>query len=137
MIQHAVDEPIYTTGQVAARLRVSQQTVIRSIDSGLLNGFHVPGSKHRRVSHQALVDFIRVHNLPAPELLGPMRLTLEQTDEEIGIGGVKCTIWTGTTGAGIRVRCAIPIVAAESQADVQHLRREFASHRLEKRLEHH
>lgn len=44
-----MSDGIMTTGQAATALGVSQQTVIRMFDAGLLKGYRVPGSKFRRI----------------------------------------------------------------------------------------
>lgn len=51
----------FTTGEVAKVLAISQQTVIKLIDSGQLPGYRVPLSKFRRVSYQSLVAWLRAH----------------------------------------------------------------------------
>ena len=48
-----------TTGQVAKRLGVSMRTVSKWIDSGMLLGIRIPGSKDRRVHPSALEAFER------------------------------------------------------------------------------
>lgn len=54
----------FTTGEVATLLRLSQQTVIRAFDTGQLKGFKIPGSKHRRITREQLISFIREKELP-------------------------------------------------------------------------
>lgn len=46
---------IYTTGEAAELLRVSQQTVIRMFDAGDFKGFRVPRSRFRRIPREALL----------------------------------------------------------------------------------
>lgn len=48
----------YTVGQVATLFAVAHPTVRNWIDTGKLRGFGLPGSSHRRVSHEDLVAFI-------------------------------------------------------------------------------
>ncbi|HWL93898.1 MAG TPA: helix-turn-helix domain-containing protein, partial [Phycisphaerae bacterium] len=55
---------VFTTGEVADICRISQQTVIRCFDSGKLHGFRVPGSKFRRIPREALLHFMRDHDIP-------------------------------------------------------------------------
>jgi excisionase family DNA binding protein len=55
----------YTTGEAAEILGVSQQTVIRCIDSGELKGYRVPLSRFRRVPHDELVRFAGAHGIEA------------------------------------------------------------------------
>ena len=61
---------IYTTGEAADVCKVSQQTIIRCFDAGRLKGFRVPGSKFRRIPHDALVEFMRSNNIPDDHLAG-------------------------------------------------------------------
>jgi excisionase family DNA binding protein len=55
---------VYTTGEAAEICNLSQQTIIRCFDSGQLQGFRVPGSKFRRIPHEALVKFMKDNNIP-------------------------------------------------------------------------
>ena len=50
---------VYTTGEVAAICKISQQTVIRCFDNGRLKGFRVPGSRFRRIPRDALITFMQ------------------------------------------------------------------------------
>ncbi len=54
----------YTTGDVARVCQVTRRTVIQWIDSGKLQGYRIPGSKHRRVSRSSLRQFLRAHRIP-------------------------------------------------------------------------
>ena len=60
----ALDRQSYTTGDVARLCQVTKRTVIKWIDSGKLRGYTIPGSKHRRVSADALRRFLRDHKMP-------------------------------------------------------------------------
>lgn len=65
---------ILTTGQIAKQCSVAPRTVAKWIDSGLLKGFRVPGSKDRRVLRSVFEAFATEHNLPGapkpqPDLL--------------------------------------------------------------------
>ena len=60
----AEPQALYTTGEVAARTGLSQQTIIRCFDSGRIGGFRVPGSSSRRITHEALITFMRSHGIP-------------------------------------------------------------------------
>jgi len=53
-----------TTGEVARICNVAARTVSKWIDSGRLEGYRIPGSKDRRVHAQALVEFMKLHNIP-------------------------------------------------------------------------
>jgi len=55
---------LLTTGQVAKICRMSQQTVIRWIDKGIINGLVIPGSKARRIVRDDLEAFMGKHGFP-------------------------------------------------------------------------
>ncbi len=75
---------VYTTGEAAAICKLSQQTVIRCFDSGQLQGFRVPGSKFRRIPHDALVRFMKDHNIPMDGLEdGRIRILVVDDDPEV------------------------------------------------------
>lgn len=59
----------YTTGQVAKFCQVSLQTVSRWVDSGWLEGFRIPVSKHRRIPRETLIKFLEDHGVPLPDEL--------------------------------------------------------------------
>lgn len=58
----------YTTGEVARAAGVSQGTVIREFDRGNLKGFHVPGSKFRRIPRAHLLAWMLRNNMPVTRL---------------------------------------------------------------------
>lgn len=60
---------VLTTGDVRRLLGVSYSLAIRWVDSGLLPGFKVPGSRHRRVLVCEFVKFCQRHDLPIPQEL--------------------------------------------------------------------
>lgn len=62
----AVDrhQKVFTTGQIAKVCSVSMRTVAKWIDSGILKGFIVPGSKDRRVAREDLTAFMQQHGMP-------------------------------------------------------------------------
>ncbi|MBN1554999.1 MAG: response regulator [Phycisphaerae bacterium] len=75
---------VYTTGEAAEVCNLSQQTIIRCFDSGQLKGFRVPGSKFRRIPHEALVDFMRANHIPLEGLVGDViRVLIVDDDKEI------------------------------------------------------
>lgn len=57
-----------TTHQIAGLLGVSERTVANWIDRGHLDAFRTPGG-HRRVSPQALREFLKTRNIPVPDEL--------------------------------------------------------------------
>ena len=55
---------VLTTGEVAIICKVAARTVSKWIDCGRLEGYRIPGSRDRRVTHEALENFMRKHSLP-------------------------------------------------------------------------
>jgi excisionase family DNA binding protein len=53
-----------TTGQIAEGLGVAPRTVVHWIDEGLLPGYRIPGSRHRRVRPVECLEFLKEHQLP-------------------------------------------------------------------------
>jgi len=75
---------VYTTGEVAEICKLSQQTVIRCFDNGRLKGYRVPGSKFRRIPRDALIQFMKEHNIPLDQLdMGKMRVLVVDDDPAI------------------------------------------------------
>jgi DNA-binding transcriptional MerR regulator len=62
----AMHKETYTTGEIAKLCSVSPRTVCKWFDSGLLQGFKVPGSKFRKVTHPQLMAFMREHGIDVP-----------------------------------------------------------------------
>ena len=60
----ATSERYLTTGQVARACGVASRTAAKWIDSGLLKGFKIPGSRDRRVAEADLLEFKKVHGIP-------------------------------------------------------------------------
>ena len=54
----------HTTGDVARICQITKRTVIQWIDSGKLQGYRIPGSKHRRVAAGSLQRFLRTYRIP-------------------------------------------------------------------------
>ena len=75
---------VYTTGEVADICNISQQTVIRCFDTGRLRGFRVPGSKFRRIPHEALVAFMKDNQIPLENIrTGKRRVLIVDDDPNI------------------------------------------------------
>lgn len=75
---------VYTTGEVAQICNISQQTVIRCFDNGRLGGFKVPGSDHRRIPRDLLLQFMKENSIPAENLdSGKRRVLIVDDDEAI------------------------------------------------------
>jgi excisionase family DNA binding protein len=66
-----VNEPVYTTGDVAKFTGVNFRTVIRWIERGELSGYKLPGRGDHRVTKSSLVLFMVSNGMPVPlELSG-------------------------------------------------------------------
>jgi hypothetical protein len=63
-------DELLTTGVVAAWTRVSQQSVIRACDSGILKSCRVMGSKHRRIRRADAEAFAAANGLPWAKPMG-------------------------------------------------------------------
>ena len=72
---------VFTTGEVARVCKVSQQTVIRCFDNGKLRGFRVPGSRFRRIPRDALLAFMKQHDIPLDKLDSGKRRVLVVDDD--------------------------------------------------------
>jgi excisionase family DNA binding protein len=75
-------KPTYTTGDVARLCQVTKRTVIKWIDDGQLKGYRIPGSSHRRVTLEALRDFLRRHRLPG---FGAVRRRILIVDDDLDL----------------------------------------------------
>ncbi|MFB3890859.1 MAG: response regulator [Phycisphaerae bacterium] len=73
---------VYTTGEAAEMCKLSQQTIIRCFDDGKIGGFRVPGSKFRRIPYDALVKFMKEHNIPTGGLENSKISVLVVDDEK-------------------------------------------------------
>lgn len=55
----------FSTGEAAKICRVSQQTIIRCFDTGILEGSRLPGSRFRKIPRKSLLLFMRTYGLDA------------------------------------------------------------------------
>ena len=55
---------VFGTGEVASICGVHAKTVCKWADSGKLPSYRIPGSRHRRVTRQALMRFMRDNGVP-------------------------------------------------------------------------
>ena len=62
--RNSVISRVYTTGEVARICGISRQGVIRRYNKGLINGYLIPGSRYRKITHKNLVDFMIKNNIP-------------------------------------------------------------------------
>lgn len=72
---------VFTTGEAAQICNISQQTIIRSFDSGRLTGFRVPGSRFRRIPRTELIRFMRENDIPTEALEGSRKRVLVVDDD--------------------------------------------------------
>jgi excisionase family DNA binding protein len=54
----------FTTSEVAKICQVSERTVAKWLDMGLLKGYRLPGSRDRRVTRDSLVRFFEENGIP-------------------------------------------------------------------------
>ena len=59
----AKNNKVFTIGQVADICCVCQRTAQKWFDKGLLRGYKIPGSKDRRVTRNALVEFLKENGM--------------------------------------------------------------------------
>jgi excisionase family DNA binding protein len=59
---------VFTTGQAARIVKVAPRTICHWFDSGRLEGYRIPGSQDRRIPRDALIRFLKEHNMPLGEL---------------------------------------------------------------------
>lgn len=75
---------ILTTGEVAKICNVAPRTVSKWFDSGQLRGYRIPGSKDRRIPLNALIRFMKAHNIPVDGLQsGNTRILIVDDESEI------------------------------------------------------
>ncbi len=75
---------ILTTGEVAKICNVAPRTVSKWFDTGQLRGYRIPGSKDRRIPLNALVKFMKQHNIPLDGLqTGRTRVLIVDDESEI------------------------------------------------------
>lgn len=58
------ERKVLTTGQISTLCSVAPRTVSKWIDTGLLKGHRIPGSKDRRVLYSDLKAFMIKHEVP-------------------------------------------------------------------------
>ena len=69
----------YRVAQVATICDVAPRTVARWIDLGVLQGYRLPASTHRRVSKESLIAFLKERGMPQTCIEG---LEAEKETEE-------------------------------------------------------
>lgn len=61
---------VFSIGQVAKICRASPRAVSKWVDSGILKGYRLPESRHRRVTENELLGFLTRHGMPTDLLEG-------------------------------------------------------------------
>ena len=75
---------VLTTGEVAKICNVAPRTVSKWFDSGQLKGYRIPGSKDRRIPLNALIRFMKQHNIPLGGLkTGNTRVMIVDADRDL------------------------------------------------------
>ena len=121
---------MFTTGEAAKICTISQQTIIRCFDSGRLKGFKVPGSKFRRIPREALISFMKAHDIPMDRLdMGKRRVLVIGSDLKVTAEAVRrdqrleVRHATGGFEAGLQVHQFLPDVILlgkmDSEAEAQ------------------
>lgn len=75
------EKDVLTTGEVAKICNVAPRTVSKWFDSGQLRGYRIPGSKDRRIPINALIRFMKAHNIPLDGLTSGATRVLVIDDE--------------------------------------------------------
>lgn len=66
-LKRIAGKPALTTGDAAKLCGMSDGTILKWLNAGMLKGYLVPGTTHRRVLPAVMVAFMKEHGLP----LGP------------------------------------------------------------------
>jgi len=75
---------IFTTGEAAEICKVSQQTIIRCFDRGIVGGFRFPGSRFRRIPRAALIAFMNDNGISSNSLdTGKHKVLVVDDDPQI------------------------------------------------------
>jgi excisionase family DNA binding protein len=75
---------VLTTGEVAKICNVAPRTVSKWFDSGQLRGYRIPGSKDRRIPLNALIRFMKQHNIPTDALRsGQTRVLVVDSEPQV------------------------------------------------------
>jgi excisionase family DNA binding protein len=75
---------VFTTGEAAKICKVSQQTIIRCFDAGLLKGCRVPGSRFRRIPRDQIYAFMQSNGIPTDALeSGKRKVLIVDDDQEL------------------------------------------------------
>lgn len=80
-------DPVLGTQTMSRILRCSPRTVAKLIDSKQLPGFHVPGSKTRRVLRSQLVAFCLAAKMPAVIVSAAQRAGADEDEDDPDLAG--------------------------------------------------
>lgn len=116
-------DDVLTTGEAAKVCCLSIQTVIRSIEQGLISGHKVPGSRFRRVSRLEVRRFIKKFGLPrhglSPEERCVVMVSKDPTKlaREIPLAVPGCSVkYVNTFEAGMIVaECRASVVIIDDR----------------------
>lgn len=76
-----MSDRLYTTKQLAKLFGVVPTTVIDWIEAGKLDAFKTLGG-HRRITHRAVLQFLRRHGLPSPPAFADLDRKILVLDDE-------------------------------------------------------
>ncbi len=74
---------VFTTGEVATILGVSNMTVVKWFDAGKIQGYRVPQSRDRRISRESLIEFIHQNGIEVDALVQLSRRILVVDDDRL------------------------------------------------------
>ena len=94
---------VFTTTQVGKFCGVTQQTVIKWVDGGLLRGFRLPNSRDRRVTETALLKFMDKHSIPAEALKDKLKTRVLVVDDEETVGNFFEALFQDEKSVALRV----------------------------------
>ena len=83
---------LFTTGQVSKITGLSRNSIQRCVDDNRIGGFTIPGSEHRRIPKEALIEFMNKHDMKLPHTL------LIQCDDRVRVLRHKDEKLVGTQG---------------------------------------
>ncbi len=94
---------VFTTTKVGKFCGVTQQTVIKWVDSGLLRGFRLPNSRDRRVTETALLKFMKKHSIPIEVLDDKLKTRVLVVDDEETVGKFFEALFQDEKSVALRV----------------------------------
>ncbi|MFA4986311.1 MAG: response regulator [Candidatus Brocadiia bacterium] len=77
-LQH---KKVFTTGEVAKLLCVSQMSVIKWFNDGRMKGYRIPYSKDRRITRENLIEFMKTNHVP-DEVFMDIRTNILVVDDD-------------------------------------------------------